>query len=351
MRAVQHPETPASATSPRLTVGVTHGRGSESIAGPQQDQHHPLQQTTARPSGSSTSLNASPASPVNSDGSRGARSSRTELNSQQLTPSQLAFVKRVEHKMRLEAGAESRPLSGSGDAGAPRLISEESTELVSPQGSAGASRQQHAVENWQRNERQMRLEARATSHNPSGPGGAGARRQTSEEGPKFVSPRGNAEVSQRLPSIEEQQRDELEKLRAVVAEQDAAMAAMHDLLDAMQAEPPAPAELKENRELNVSAYQPRSGGVSLETGTPRASTPAPTSEQSQIQPLPVDRPRFCLDAPCARFTGPRGPSPQDRFVSPPGPLSENEPPQHRAQLQHRSIKPLTGYASGGGRWD
>ena len=143
---MQHPETPASVTSPRLTVGATHGRGSESIAGPQQDQHHPLQRTTARHSGGSTSLNASPASPANDDGSRGARSSRTEPNSQQLTPSQLAFVKRVERKMRLEAGAESHPQNGAEDVGAPRLISEETTELVSPQGSAGASRQKNAVE-------------------------------------------------------------------------------------------------------------------------------------------------------------------------------------------------------------
>ena len=144
VRAVQHPETPASVTSPRLAVGATHGRGSESIAGPQQDQHHPLQQTTARPSVSSASLNASPASPVDRDESRGARSSRTALNSQQLTPSQLAFVEQVEYRMRLKAGAESRPPSGSGDAGTPRLISEESTELVSPRGSTGASQRQPA---------------------------------------------------------------------------------------------------------------------------------------------------------------------------------------------------------------
>ena len=29
-------------------------------------------------------------------------------------------------------------------------------------------------------------------------------------------------------------------------------------------------------------------------------------------------------------------------MSPPGPLSENEHPQHRARFQQRSIKPLTG---------
>ena len=144
---MQHPETPASVTSPRLTVGATHGRGSESIAGPQQDQHHPLQQTTARPSVSSASLNASPASPVDRDESRGARSSRTALNSQQLTPNQLAFVEQVEYRMRLKAGAASRNPSGSGDAGAQRLISEESPKLVSPRGSAGASQRQRAVEN------------------------------------------------------------------------------------------------------------------------------------------------------------------------------------------------------------
>ena len=266
---------------------------------------------------SSASLNASPASPVDRDESRGARSSRTALNSQQLTPNQLAFVEQVEYRMRLKAGAASRPPSGSGDAGAPRLISEESTELVSPRGSAGASQRQHSVENWQRDELQLRLEAGATSHSPSGPGDAGAQRLISEESPKLVSPRGSAGASQRQPSVEDWHRDELDKLRAEVAERDEALAAMHDLLNAMQPVPPESAGPRERYELGVSAYQPGSEGVSLETGTPRVSTPAPPSGQRPIQPPPVDRPRFSLDAPCARFTGPRGFSPQRRFIPPP----------------------------------
>ena len=140
VRAMQHPEAPASVTSPQLAVGATHGRGSESIAGPQQDQHHPLQRTTARPSVNSASLNASPASPVDRDGLRSARSSRTALNSHRLTPPQLASEEQVESRMRLKArGAASRNPSGSGDAGAQGLISEESPKLVSPRGSAGAS--------------------------------------------------------------------------------------------------------------------------------------------------------------------------------------------------------------------
>ena len=125
VRAVQHPETPASVTSPRLTVDATHGRGSESIAGPQQDQHHPLQRTTARPSVSSASLNASPASPVDRDESRGARSSRTALNSHQLTPTQLAFVSQVEMRLDLKADEGSRTTGGTRvDILSPRVGSE-----------------------------------------------------------------------------------------------------------------------------------------------------------------------------------------------------------------------------------
>ena len=162
----------------------------------------------------------------------------------------------------------------------------------------------------------------------------------SEESPKLVSPRGSAGASQRQPSVEDWHRDELEKLRAEVAERDEALAAMHDLLNAMQPVPPEPAGPRERYELN--AYQPGSESVSLETGTPRVSTPAPPSGQRPIQPPPVDRPRFSLDAPCARFTGPRGFSPQRRFIPPPGSLPENEHPQHRERFQPRSLKPLTG---------
>ena len=79
----------------------------------------------------------------------------------------------------------------------------------------------------------MRLEAGATSHNPSGPGDAGAQRLISEESPEFVSPRGSADASQRQPSVEDRHRDELERLRAEVAERDEALAAMHDLLNTM----------------------------------------------------------------------------------------------------------------------
>ena len=205
------------AVNPQLTVDATHGRGSESIAGPQHDQHHPLQRTTARPSAHSASLNASPASPVDRDGSHSARSSRTALNSQRLTPSQLAFVEQVENKLRLKADSASRNPSGSGDAGAHPLISDESNKLVSPHGSAGPSQRQPPIEDWHR--------------------------------------------------------DELEKLRAEVAERDERLAAMHDLLNAMSPVPPEHAEPREGYELSV--YQPGSESVSLETGTPRVSHPAP----------------------------------------------------------------------------
>ena len=73
-----------------------------------------------------------------------------------------------------------------------------------------------------------------------------------------------------------------------MAEQGAVLKAMHDLIDAMPAEPSAPTGPKENSEPNTTTYRPRSWGVSLETGAPRAPTPAPTAEQHQIQPLPAD---------------------------------------------------------------
>ena len=140
------------AVSPTLTVGATHGRGSESIAGPHHVQHHPLQQTTARPSAHSASLNASPASPVDRDGSHSVRSSHTALNSQRLTPNQLAFVEQVENRLRLKADAASRNTSGPGDAGAHPLNSAESNKLESSHESAGPSQQQPPIEGWPRDE-------------------------------------------------------------------------------------------------------------------------------------------------------------------------------------------------------
>ena len=149
---MQHPETPASVTSPRLTVGATHGRGSESIAGPQQDQHHPLQQTTARPSVSSASLNASPASPVDEDGLRSARSSRTALNSHQLTPTQLAFVSQVESRLTLKADRGSRATGGTGEAGVDRLSPRVDSECGGSPGGVSSARPQPLAATQHRSE-------------------------------------------------------------------------------------------------------------------------------------------------------------------------------------------------------
>ena len=128
-RAGAAPRALDPAASPTLNVGATHGRGSEPIAGPQQVQHHPLQQPTARQTAHSASLNAILTSPFTLDGSQDARSSRTALDSQQLTPSQQSFVDHVESKMRLEAGLESRATTGSGDAGAHPSSPAEGNEL------------------------------------------------------------------------------------------------------------------------------------------------------------------------------------------------------------------------------
>ena len=93
----------------------------------------------------------------------------------------------------------------------------------------------------------------------SGSGDAGAHHLISDESPKLVSPRGSAGPSQRQPPIEDWHRDELEKLRAEVAERDERLAAMHDLLDAMSPVPPGHAEPREGYELSV--YQPGSESV------------------------------------------------------------------------------------------
>ena len=266
------------AVNPQLTVDATHGRGSESIAGPQHDQHHPLQRTTARPSAHSASLNASPASPVARDGSHSARSSRTALNSQRLTPNQLAFVEQVENRLRLKADAASHNPSGSGDAGAHPLISDESNKLESPHESAGPSQQQPPIEGWPR--------------------------------------------------------DELEELRSQVAERDAQLAAMREKLSTASPEPLAPAEPRGGYELSV--YQLGSKGMSLETGKQGFPHPAPPSGQRPIQPSTVVQPRFGWATPDVRPMGPRGLSPQ------PGPLHENEHPQRGERAHLRTIKPLTG---------
>ena len=109
------------AVSPTLTVGATHGRGSESIAGPHHVQHHPLQQPTARQSAHSTSIDTTFASPITQDESPSVRSSRTALRSQRLTSSQLAFVRQVESRLKLKADAASQAMRGPGDAGAHLL--------------------------------------------------------------------------------------------------------------------------------------------------------------------------------------------------------------------------------------
>ena len=109
------------AASPTLTVGATHGRGSEPIAGPHHVQHHPLQQHTARQSAHSTSIDRTLASSITQDESPSVRSSRTALTLQRLTPTQLAFVSQVESRLDLKADAASRATGGAGDTGVDLL--------------------------------------------------------------------------------------------------------------------------------------------------------------------------------------------------------------------------------------
>ena len=212
------------AVSPTLTVGATHGRGSEPITGPQQVQHHPLQQPTARQPTHSASPSVTHAPATAHDGSRDARGSRTARSTPQLTPTQKSFVDYVESKIAYEAGLGSRASIGSGDAGAHPLNSAESNKL--------------------------------------------------ESSPKRASP------GQQQPPIERWPRDELEELRSLVAERDAQLAAMREKLSTASPEPLAPAEPRGGYELSV--YQLGSKGVSLETGKQGVPHPAPPSGQRPI---------------------------------------------------------------------
>ena len=137
-RAGAAPRALDPAASPTLNVGATHGRGSEPITGPQQVQHHPLQQPTARQPTHSASLSAIHAPATAHDGSRDARGSRTARSTPQLTPSQQSFVDYVETKIRNETGLGSRASIGSGDAGAHLLNSAESNKLERARSSARA---------------------------------------------------------------------------------------------------------------------------------------------------------------------------------------------------------------------
>ena len=184
------------AASPTLTVGATHGRGSEPITGPQQVQHHPLQQPTARQPTHSASLSAIHTSAITQDGSHDARGSRTARSTPQLTPSQQSFVDYVETKIRHEAGLGSRATTGSGDAGAHLSNSTESNELESSPERASPGQQQPPAEGWPR--------------------------------------------------------DELEELRSRVAERDAQLAAMREKLSQTSPGPLAPAEPRGGYELDTS---------------------------------------------------------------------------------------------------
>ena len=86
------------------------------MPGPHQVQHHPLQ---TNPSGSpeqdarDTNLTPQPAS----DGLRGRREPRSTLNTAQLSPSQQAFVDRLQRQLGREQAAERQLAGGSGEAG------------------------------------------------------------------------------------------------------------------------------------------------------------------------------------------------------------------------------------------
>ena len=131
-RAGAAPRVLDPAASPTLNVGATHGRGSEPITGPQQVQHHPLQQPTARQPTHSASLSAIHAPATAHDGSHDARGSRTARSTPQLTPSQQSFVDYVETKIRYEAGLGSRASIGSGEMLEPMVRAAQASPTTVP---------------------------------------------------------------------------------------------------------------------------------------------------------------------------------------------------------------------------
>ena len=211
------------AVSPTLTVGATHGRGSEPIAGPHQVQHHPLQQPTARQTAHRASLDTTFASPITQDVSPSVRSSRTALRSQRLTPTQLEFVSQVENRLNLKADAASQAMRGAGDAG---------VTLLSP-----------AVGD----------ECKA-SHVRASP----ARPQ---------------------PLAATQHRSELETLRCRLNEQQEQLATMSEKIGRVTRAPPGSLTTAEQQ----GGFGPIKGdGTSPETGTLAFPHPAPATERSSL---------------------------------------------------------------------
>ena len=95
----------ASKSSTSRSVGAAHGSGSTPMPGPHQVQHLPLQTNPSGPpeqDARDTSLTPQPAS----DGLRGRRIPRSTLNTAQLSPSQQAFVGRLQGRLGREQAAE-----------------------------------------------------------------------------------------------------------------------------------------------------------------------------------------------------------------------------------------------------
>ena len=118
----------------------------------------------------------------------------------------------------------------------------------------------------------MRLEGGLGSRTSNGSGDAGANHVSPTAGYELETSIERTNSDQWRPTASSQPRSELEELRYRLAEQEEQLAWMHEQLTLASAKSPAPAEQQGGREL--TAYQPKSTDVSLETGKRRVSHPA-----------------------------------------------------------------------------
>ena len=127
------PRQPTAMESPTASVGAAHGSGSTPTAGPLQAQQLPLQ---TKPTGlTERDANDASLTPQHQRSAlRGRRDARSKLITAQLSPSQQAFVERLEERLRRGQAIVSKPAIGvTGDAGDPalstaRCIGERSTQ-------------------------------------------------------------------------------------------------------------------------------------------------------------------------------------------------------------------------------
>ena len=128
----------------------------------------------------------------------------------------------------------------------------------------------------------MRLEAGLESRATTGSGDAGAHPSSPAEGNELEGSPEHASPGRPQPPAESQPRSELEELRYRLAEQEEQLAWMNEKLSRVAPGPLAPAGQQGGYELTV--YQPKSKGISLETGKQEFPHPDPPSGQRSPSP-------------------------------------------------------------------